>query len=219
MQEKVTLKGMVRTVRGKQVRALRRGGFLPAVVYGHGLEPFPVQLEAREAGKTLARAGQATLIGLELDGEGTRNVLVREIQRDPLSQQTLHVDLYQVRMDEVIRVEIPVRLLGKAPAVREKDGVLVQGLNEIEIECLPGDLITFVSADLSGLVNIGDSISVKDLAVPSTVKVLNDPDEMIAVVTYQAAEVVTEEAPVAVAEVEVVEKGKKEEGVEGEEEE
>ncbi len=217
MHEKETLKGIVRTVRGKQVRALRRQGFLPAVVYGHGLEPFPVQLPAREAGKVLARAGGATLIGLELDGQETRNVLVRDIQRDPLSQQTLHVDLYQVRMDEEIRVAIPVRLTGKAPAVREKDGILVQGLNELEIECLPGDLITSVSADLSGLVNIGDSITVKDLTVPSTVKVLNDPDEMIAVVTYQAAEAVIEEAPVVVAEVEVVEKGKKEE--EGEEEE
>ena len=210
MEDKVALKAAIRTVQGKQVRGLRRAGWLPAVVYGHGMEAFSIQLNSREVSRTLVRTGRASLMALDLDGQETRNVLIREIQRDPVTQQVLHMDFYQVRMDEAIHLSIPVRLTGKAPAVREKDGVLVQGLTEIEIECLPGDLIAMVEADLSELHNIGDTISVKDLSVPSTIKVLADPDEMIAVITYQAAEEVVEEVPVSV-EVEVLEKGKKEE--------
>ena len=136
MSETNVLIAARRSVTGKQVRRLRREGQLPGVVYGHGVDPFPVQMEAREAGKSLSRAGQASLLALNLEGEEGRNVLVREVQRDTLTRAILHVDLYQVRMDEEIRLAIPVLLRGKAPAVREKDGVLVQGVDEIEIECL-----------------------------------------------------------------------------------
>ncbi|MBI4771861.1 MAG: 50S ribosomal protein L25 [Chloroflexi bacterium] len=208
MKEQIVLDVARRTVLGKQVRRLRREGWLPGVIYGHGTEPAPVQMNAREASRLLSQAGQASLLTLRFSEDELRSVLVRETQRDPLSQHLMHVDFYQVRMDETITVSIPVRLVGRAPAVREKEGVLVHGLSEIEIECLPGDLISEVSADLSVLRDIGDSISVADLNLPAGVAVLDDSDEMIAVITRQAAEELPEEAPVAV-EVEVQERGKK----------
>ena len=209
MAEQIVLQGSRRSVTGKQVRALRRAGWMPAVVYGHGVEPTAIQLNARETSNVMTRVGRASLLRLQLGGSEERPVLVRDVQRNPLTQQIIHVDFYQVRMDEKISVTIPVRWVGKAPAVREKDGVLVQGLNEIEIECLPGDLITHVDADLSSLTDIGSSLSVADLKTPAAVKVLNGLDETVAVITYQAAEEKPAEEVAVVAEVEVVLRGKK----------
>jgi large subunit ribosomal protein L25 len=114
-------------------------------------------------------------------------------------------------MDRVMRVPIPVRLVGNAPAVVTHGGVLVRGLSEIEIECLPGDLIQEVDVDLAVLQQIGDNIHVSDLKVPSTIKIITHPDEQIARATYAAQEEVATEKIETTGEVEVVEKGKKEE--------
>jgi large subunit ribosomal protein L25 len=204
-----------RSVTGKQVRQLRREGKLPAVVYGPGGEPKPIQLDAREATRVFRRVHGAELIDLEVEGV-TRKVLVHDLQRHSIRGDFLHADFYAVDMNRTIRVRIPIRLTGTSAAVTRDSGVLVRGLTDLEVECLPVHLITSIEVDQGVLENIGNAILVRDLTVPETIKVLTNGDDLVARVTYQAKE--EELTPVAAttpAEVEVIEKGKIEE--EGEE--
>lgn len=204
-----------RTAVRRGLGALRRSGKLPAVLYGADKTPVTLQLNSREASRTLNRIVGTALIDLDVHGENHK-ALVREIQRNFVTDEILHVDFYEVAMDRVMRVYIPLRQVGVAPAVTLLGGILVRGLADIEIECLPGDLVSGIEVDLTVLKAIGDSIHVSDLLVPSTIKVLTHGDEQVARVTYASTEELTAEKPEVAAEVEVVEKGKKEE--EGEEE-
>ncbi len=214
--EQVQLSSSHRTVVGKQVKALRRSGQVPLVMYGAGVEPLSLQADAKELTRVLRQAGGSRLIAVNTGG-GTHMALAREVQREPISGQIQHVDLLVVSMTERIRVEVPLVLDGKSPAVRRGEGVLVTGLGAVEIECLPGDLIDRISVNLEGLEKVGAVIRVSDLQAPPAVKILTDPDEMVARVTYLAAEEAPVAAPAAeVAEPEVIAKGKIEE--EGEEE-
>ncbi|HLC05720.1 MAG TPA: 50S ribosomal protein L25 [Anaerolineales bacterium] len=211
------LKAEPRTVVGKRVGALRREGMLPAILYGAGISPQPVQLDAREAGKALARVSAATLLDLEV-GDEVHKVLVREMQRDVIRRDLKHVDFLKVAMDVVIRTEVPVELVGEAPAVKLLAGVLVSGVDEIEVEALPSDLPDRISVDLSVLKNIDDAITVGDLFLGKGVKVLTDAGEVVAHVIYQAAEeveVVEEVLPVE-GEPEVIERARREEEAPGE---
>ncbi len=205
-----------RTLVGKQVSQLRRDGQLPAVVYGPGREPQSVQLNAREATKVLSRVHGAELIDFELDGQ-TSKVLVHDLQRHSIRGDFLHVDFYAVDMDRVIRVHIPIRLTGTSPAVTNASAVLVRGVSGVEVECLPGNLVTFIEADLSAVVEIGQALHVKDLVVPANIQVLTDGEDLVVRATFQAKEEDLS-TPVAVAstDVDVIDKGKlEEEGEEG----
>jgi large subunit ribosomal protein L25 len=206
------LKAQERTVVGKRVGALRREGILPGILYGAGISPVPIQLDAREARRALAHVSAATLLDLEV-GEEVHKVLVREMQRDVIRRDLRHVDFLKVAMDVAIRTEVPVELVGEAPAVKMLGGVLVSGLDEIEVEALPSDLPDRVSVDLSVLKKIDDAITVRDLFLGEGVKVLTEPSEVIAHVIYQAAEEVEEvvEAVVVEAEPEVIERARREE--------
>jgi large subunit ribosomal protein L25 len=212
--QKVSLAAEHRTAVRKGLGPLRRNGFLPAVLYGVDKAPVSIQLNSREASKTINRILGTVLIDLQLDGQ-VRKTLLREVQRNFVTDEILHIDFYEVAMDRLMRVSIPVRLQGTSPAVITLGGVLVRGLSEIEIECLPKDLMEEVDVDLSVLQQIGDNIHVRDLQIPSTIRVLTNGDEQIARVTYASLEEVAVEKPEVAGEVEVVEKGKKEE--EGEE--
>lgn len=214
--ETYRLTATVREARGRHVGRLRRAGQLPAVVYGPGTPPQAIQLEAREATRVFRRVHGAQLIDLEVAGT-THKVLVHDLQRDSMRGDFLHADFYAVDMARPIRVRLPIRFTGASFAVTGLSGILVRGLNEIEVECLPGDLITEVSADLSAIKEIGQAILIKDLTIPEKIKVLNDPHDSVARVTYQAKEedLSTPVGGVASSEVEVIEKGKLEK--EGEE--
>jgi large subunit ribosomal protein L25 len=142
-------------------------------------------------------------------------VLVREIQRDVIRRNVLHVDFLKVAMDVRITAEVPIELVGRAPAVEELGGVLVTGINSIEVEALPADLRDRVTVDLESLVKIDDSITAGDLFLGEGVELLTDPAELVARVIYQVEEVLEEVVepevvPVA-AEPELVERGKREE--------
>lgn len=209
-----SLSATTRTIRGKQTRALRRAGRLPAVLYGRGVEPTAIELDGRQASKILARASGTTLLDLELNGE-VHKVLVREIQRDFIRHDLRHVDFLKVSLDIAIRARVPVELVGDAPAVVSLGGVLVSGVSEIEVEALPADLPERLTVDLEKLVAIGDTITVGDLFLGQAVTVLTEPNEVVARVIYAAAEEVEEvkpeeAAPVAV-EPELIERRKKEE--------
>ena len=214
-----------RSVIGKQVSALRRSGWVPAVLYSRRHQTAHLQANDRELMRVLVQAGSSRLITLKVEGQPEPQMaLVREIQREPIKGHLLHVDFYGVSMTERIRVEVPIHTTGASPAVARNEGVLNYGTDTIEIECLPSDLIDSVQVDLSGLTKVGDVIHVSDLQVPGTIEVLTDPDELVVRVSHIAAEEVEEEvaeaAAAAPAEPEVIKKGKvEEEGEESGEEE
>jgi large subunit ribosomal protein L25 len=218
--EKVVLKAEKRDVIGKQVRALRREGKLPAVVYGRHIDPISIVLDSRDASKTLGRATSSSLITIEVGGK-QYPTLVRERQLDFIRNELIHVDFMAVSMTEKITASVGVHIVGESPAVKEYGAILVTGLTELEVECLANDLPERFVVDVSGLVEISDGVYVRDVPAPANVEILSDPEEMIVVATAMAAEEEEEVEEVLEGEEgeepEVIGKGKEEEG-EGEEE-
>ena len=209
--EKVVIQAEKRAVVGKQVRALRRDGKLPAVIYGYGIDPLSIVLDAHSASRILAKASSSTLVTIELAGK-QYPTLVREKQLDFIRNILIHVDFLAVSMTEKITASVGIQLEGVAPAVKDFNAILVNGLTELEVECLPPDLPQRFIVDISGLAEIGDGVYVKDIPAPPKVKILSDPEEMIVVATAMAAEEVEEVVAVEEEEEpEVIEKGKKEE--------
>ena len=222
--DKVVLKAAPRAVTGKQVRALRRAGQLPGVIYGHKVKPIAISMEAHEASLVLGRLTSSSLVTIELEGKEYPS-LVREKQRNYIKGILIHVDFQAVSLTEKIRASVSIVLNGNSPAVKDFSAVLVTGLDSLEVEALPQDLPERVTVDISGIANIGDGVHVRDIVMPDNVTLLDDPDEMIVLATApreeeEEEEEVTpeEEALEEGAEPEVIEKGKKEEE-EGEEEE
>lgn len=203
--ERVELTAERRTVLGKQVKQLREQGWTPGVMYGHDFDPVPLQLEARSLQQVLAQVGGSQLISIKVEGQEQPEVaLVREVQRDPIRRTPLHVDFYRVMMTERLTAEIPLEIIGKSPVVEAREGILLQGLSAIEVECLPGDLVDAIEVDLSDLTEVDQALHVRDLAVPAGIDILTDPDEMIVhVVPLEEEEV--EEVEVIVPEAEEVE--------------
>lgn len=221
--EKVVLKAARRTATGRQVRALRRSGLLPAVIYGHNVEPISISLEGRDAGRVLGRLSSSSLITIDLDGK-EYPTLVREKQLNYIKRNLIHVDFMVVSLSEKIHAKVGIILTGNSPAVKDFNAMLINGLSELEVEAYPQDLPESVTVDIAALVKIGDGIHVRDIVLSDKVQVLDTPDEMIVLATAPAKEeveevVVPEEVVLEEgAEPEVIEKGKEKEG-EGEEEE
>jgi len=214
--ETVVLKATPRTATGRQVRALRRSGMLPAVVYGHNVKPISISLEGREAGRVLGRLSSSSLITIDLEGK-EYPTLVREKQQNHIKRTLIHVDFMVVSLTEKIRANVGILLTGNSPAVKDFNAMLINGLSELEVEAFPQDLPASIVVDISALVKIGDGIHVRDIVLSDKVQVLDSPDEMIVLATAPAKEeveeVVTPEAAVVeeTTEPEVIEKGKKEE--------
>lgn len=178
--DQIALNAEVRTVTGKGVSRLRREGWVPAVIYGSGVGSRSLQIEARQAEAVLSKVGTSHLLSLQIAGEKAPvQVLVRDVQRDPIRREMLHIDLYQVEMGKPITVEVPLVWVNESPVVERREGVLLKGTETIEIECLPADLIDSIEVDLSLLTEVDQQITVGDLAVPARVRVLSDPAEMI----------------------------------------
>lgn len=210
--EKVVINATKRTIIGKQVGALRRAGKLPGVLYGHKVDPVAITMELKESTRVLNNTTSSSVITINLDGT-EYPALVREKQRDYLKNRFIHVDFQAVSQTERIRAEVNIEVVGHAPAVKDYNGVMVEGVTSINVEALPKDLPERFVIDISSLKQIGDSITLKDIVIPEGVEVLDSLDEMIILVTAPAAEEVEEVAveEVAGSEPEVIEKGKKEE--------
>src|SRR6185503_4049618 len=195
--EALELKAEVRQITGKQVAQLRRQGYVPAVIYGNNLENDLIQIEAKTLRKVLAQAGTHQLIALQVGNKRPRMTLARELQIDSIKRSYLHVDFYAVNMMEKVTAQVPVVFEGVSPAVKDLDGILVHGMTELEIECLPADLIAAIEVNIEGLIELGDMITVADLKVPSSITVLSDPESMVAKVEAPRIEeeAVEEEAP------------------------
>jgi large subunit ribosomal protein L25 len=220
--KQVELSAEKRTMLGKQVKQLRRQGWTPGVMYGHGYESVPLKFEMRELQRLLSETGGSQLVGIKIKGQSQpETALVRDVQRDPIRQTILHVDFYRVQMTERLTTEIPLELIGESPVAGRNEGILLQGISSIEVECLPGDLVDAIEVDLSDLVELDQALYVHDLAIPSGIDVLTDADEMIVRVTPLAEEEVFEEEleeiemPEAV-EVEVITEAQEPEAVEEE---
>ena len=219
--EKVVLKAERRDVVGKQVKALRRAGKLPAVVYGRHTEPIRISLDSHVASLTLGRLTSSSLVTIQLDGD-EYPALVREKQRDYIKNRLLHVDFLTVSLTENIRATVSIHLFGVSAAVKDFNAVLVNNLESLEVECLPTDLPERIELDISVLAHPGDGIRVRDVSVSDKIRVLDDPDTMVVVATFAKVEEEVAAVPGAegVTPVEgepelAVERGKKEE--EGEE--
>ncbi len=209
--EKIVVQAARRTLTGKKVGTLRRAGKLPGVIYGANFETAPIVMDLKEASTVLAGASQSHIITIALDGSEFAT-LVREKQKDYIRGTLQHVDFQVVSLTEKLRTNVTIVVTGTAPAVKNFSGVVFAELDEVEVECLPQDLIDKFVVDVSGLEAIGDAIYVRDIAVPAGIQILNDPAEVVVVITGGAEEIV-EEVPEAEAieEPEVIERGKKEE--------
>lgn len=178
--EALELNADVREVTGHRVKHLRRDGLIPAVLYGRDVSSTLLQIGAKELSKVLRQAGTHQLISLKIGSRKPQMTLARDIQRDVIKHDYLHVDFYAVDMAEKVTAQVPLVLVGVSPAVRDEGGVLTQGLDELEIECLPSDLIANVEVAIDGLLNYNDTISVSDLSLPDTITILSDPDSVVA---------------------------------------
>jgi large subunit ribosomal protein L25 len=191
--DSITLHATPRTVIGKKVKVLRRQNIVPGVIYGHHLEPIPVQFDARHVTKVLNAVGTSSTVEVSVEGhDDPYLVIFRDTQIDTIRRTINHVDLQALSLTETVRVPVSVILTGESPAI-ELGGVLVQILNELEIEALPNALIPSVEIDLNLLQEIGDSVSVGDLEVPDGVTILNPAEDSIVQVIYQVAEEELEE--------------------------
>ena len=180
--EKFILEAQEREVIGKKVKALRKEGFLPAVIYGSGMDPKPITLNTKDVRQTLGLIGANTLVTIKL-GKKEHLALVRDIQREVIMRDLLHIDFQAVSLEETITSTVPIVTTGEAPAIKEYEAILVTGLDELQIEAKAKDLPDVISADVSGLMEVGDNIQVKDLVIPGEVKILDDPEEVVITVT------------------------------------
>jgi large subunit ribosomal protein L25 len=198
------LKAAKREAAGKgAARKARAAGRVPGVVYGHGMDPVAVDVDARELFHILhTEAGSNVLIDLRVGNE-RHLTLPREIQRDHIRGQFLHVDFLAVRRDQTIAVDVPVELVGESHGVKE-GGVIEHHLWEIKAECLPADVPDRIEADISHL-GIGDVLRVGDLKAPGGVTILSDPEETIVSVVPPPILRVEEEEAAAAAEAEAAE--------------
>ena len=215
--EKIVLKATKRNVTGKQVKALRRAGQLPAVIYGRHVEPISISLEAHTAGLVFAKLTSSTLV--TIDVEGTEYAaLVRERQRNYIKGDLTHIDFLALDLTEKIRTKVQLTFVGVSSAVKDFSAVLVHRMDALEVECLPTDLPERITVDISSIKEIGNNIHVRDIPLPANVVVLDDVDDIV-IIASVAKEEAPEEVVAAVPGAEVaasapglsVERGKKEE--------
>jgi large subunit ribosomal protein L25 len=200
----VTLKLEPRADRGRHLQALRRQGRLPAVIYGHNVDPVTVIVEGREFVRAFQKVGRNQLVDLQLGEEPVRKALIREVQRSPRDGDLLHVDFYQVNLTEKIESEVPIEIDGEVELVSKGEADLQRGLHVLKVECLPTDLPPVITVDVSGLKEIDDEIRVKDIKIPPGCEILDEPDDLIVKVAAHREEV-EEVAPApAAAEVPTV---------------
>ncbi len=179
MAEKLHLMGQTRE---KHAGVTRQEGDIPAVLYGRGITSKSLKVKRKEFEKLFRQAGMTSLVSLRLDDKDDHNVLIREVQIHPLKSTVVHIDFYQVRMDEPIRAKVPLRYEGESAAVRDAGGILVRNMDEVELEALPKDLPRDIVVDVSVLDAFAKAIHISDLILPAGVEVFHEPGDVIALV-------------------------------------
>ena len=176
-----------REIFGRAVKPLRAKGFVPAELYGRGLENLHLAVSKKELSKVFKQAGENGMVTLLVDQE-KRPVLIHDLQLDPVTDEALSVDFYQVRLDEKIKIKVPVEFIGIASAVKDKSGILVKAVQEVEVEALPADIPHSIPVNLESLIDIGKSIRLKDLAIQGDFKFLIEPETVLATITAPVTE-------------------------------
>lgn len=180
----IKLKASKRTVFGKSTKSLRRQGITPIHIFGNGIESLALQCDNSELKKLIFKEGATRLIDLEIEKEKKpRSVFIREIQRDAITGQLIHVDFYQVNKTEKMSADIPIYLTGESPAGKSKINMLEQVMNNIQIEALPEEMPPHIEVDISNLEDAGDAIFVKDLILGDDVATTADPEQIVVKIT------------------------------------
>jgi len=191
-----------RDVTGKKVKSLRRQGILPAHLYGRDTDSQSLQASTHQIVTLLRTAGRNAIIDLKINGEpAARPVMLRGVQRNPVTDELVHVDFFQISLTEKLRADVPLVLKGEAPAVHVFGGVLLQAFDHISIMALPADIPSQIDVDVSSLDALDSALFVRDLPLPPNIELLADPDQMVAKVEAPriAAEIEAEEAAAAAA--------------------
>jgi large subunit ribosomal protein L25 len=197
--EDLTLQAAKRNVLGKKTRFLRRQGITPSHLFGHSIESQSLQCDTLQLKQIIAHAGTTRLVRLKIDGEKqSKSVFIRGIQRDVVGKQLLHVDFYQVRKGEKIAFEVPIVLVGEAPALKGKGRMLAHSVTSLSIECLPDNVPPQIEVDISILEEIEQAIHVKDIVLDPDITVRTDPEQLVVKVSEvfvkeEVEEVVPEE--------------------------
>lgn len=196
--DKISLELQKRETAGKHNRALRRSGTTPAHLFGHGVESLSLEGATTDLEQTLSRAGTSRLINLKIRGERhARSVLIREIQRKPASGLLLHIDLYQVSSKEKMTGDVPVHVVGVAPALVTRTNKVVVDLPGLSVECLPADLPARIDVDISILKLASDVIRVGDIRPPDGVTILNDHELVVVKIEVERKAIVEGEEKAA----------------------
>ncbi len=198
----------------KQNEDLRLQGFVPGVIYGPDRKPENIYVNALDLEKLFQQAGESTLIDFELENEKPVKVLIQNLQKDRIKNKIIHVDFKQINMNKKIHANVELKFTNQAPAVKELGGILHTNLEQIEIKCLPNDLINHIDVDLSHLKTFSDAIYVKDLNLGTNIEILTNPETIIAKVsqplTEEQLKAKEEKEPQSVDEVKVENEDKKE---------
>lgn len=196
-----------RAVLGKKVKKMRREGVTPANIFGHNVDSKAIQVSTDELKHVLRSAGRNDIVYLRLDGEEPRPTFVRDVQQNPVSDAILHVDFMQISLQNKVRLEVAIHLVGLSPAVDTLGGILVHGLDHVTVEALPTEVPSVIEVDVTGLVAIDQALHVSDLSVPDGVTILTDMEQVVAKVSPPAVEVVVEEEEVTEEEAAAAEEG------------
>lgn len=166
-------------------RDVRAKGLIPAVLYGREIPVVNIAVPQIAFDKLYREGGiESTIIDLQVGGEpASRSVLIKDVQFDPTTDKYLHIDFYQVKSDEKLKTMVPLKFVGESLAVKDLEGILITNKDEVEVECFPKDLPREIEVDISKLVNLDDSIAIKDIVAPRGVEILNDGEESVMVVT------------------------------------
>ena len=195
----LTLQAAKRNILRKKTRFLRRQGITPTHLFGHSIESLALQCDTLQLKHIIARAGMTKPIDLEIeDDKLPKSVFISEIQSNPISRELLHVDFHLIRKGYKIKIEVPVVLIGEAPAMKGKGRMLTHGVTSLSIECLPENLPSQIEVDLSPLEEVGQAIHIKDIAFSADITVHADPDQMV----VKISEVMVEEEEVVAKAVE-----------------
>ena len=191
-----------RDVLGKAARRLRHAGKLPAVVYGQGHKPRPLEVDGHDFSRVFIRAGHTQLIDLVVDGGRAQKVLIKEVQLSPRKNVPVHIDFHQVSLREKIQVEVPLTFVGEAPGVKAGIGDLLPLTHTLRVECLPANIPEAIEVDVAGLAEADATIRVADLTLPQDVAAVGDLEEPVVKLqpSRVAAEVASEEAASEAAE-------------------
>ena len=188
-KENPKLSAEKRQVAGRQVKKMRREGILPANIYGKKVKSCAVQLDLKTFLPVYQEVGETGIVNLALKGETkVRPVLIHNLQLHPVTDQPLHADFYQVDLKQKVTADIPIEVTGESLAVKEKAGILIQPLTEVEVEALPTDLPDQLEVNISNLKKVDDAVTVSDLKVPKGVKVLTGANQILAKIEPLAEE-------------------------------